>query len=247
LYDQGMNGINDGILIVVEGIDGAGKTTLVKRLESAFVAAGEDVVSSHEPTNGRWGTLLRQSAQNGRMELQQELDLFVRDRHDHMERLVKPALAAGKIVILDRYFYSTIAYQGARGADVSECERRMREWFPSPDAVFLVDVHPQVGLERISVARGETPNHFERADALAEVRRIFNQIAQSDSLITRVDGHLPADKVYTQVVHAMLDGVLKSKRCAKPYDCDVLYCSYRKSGECQWWETRKQVQSHSVA
>jgi dTMP kinase len=242
----GMNGSNQGILIVVEGIDGAGKTTQVKRLETALSAAGEIVLSSHEPTNGRWGSQLRQSAQSGRLELEEELNLFVRDRFDHMELLVKPALAEGKIVILDRYFYSTIAYQGARGADVATVERQMREWFPQPDVVFLVDVNPSVGLERISQARGETPNHFERADALAEVRRIFREIETRDDRVILVDGNRSPDEVYSQLVHELLEGVLKQKRCAKNYDCDVLYCSFRLNGECPWWALKKSIESRQT-
>src|SRR5690606_16239096 len=119
-------------------------------LAGTFSAAGEEVVASHEPTNGHWGTQLRQSAKSGRLDLAKELDLFVRDRFDHMERLVLPALRSGKIVILDRYYFSTIAYQGARGADVAMIERQMREWFPAPDATFLIAVHQSIGLERIS-------------------------------------------------------------------------------------------------
>lgn len=100
----GMDANTDGILIAVDGIDGAGKTTQVELLREAFEAAGETVTASKEPTNGPWGRLVRESAQSGRLGLADELHAFLEDRKEHVEELVKPALARGEIVILDRYF-----------------------------------------------------------------------------------------------------------------------------------------------
>ena len=101
---------NSGLLIAIDGIDGAGKTTQVEFLRKVFSDAGMEVVCSKEPTDGEWGSKLRESAQNGRLSLEDELDLFVKDRRDHVETLITPELEAGKIVILDRYYYSTITY-----------------------------------------------------------------------------------------------------------------------------------------
>jgi dTMP kinase len=114
-----MAAAKEGILLAVDGIDGAGKTTQVKLLADALRAAGENVLASKEPTDGQWGRRLRQSAQNGRLSLEDELHAFIEDRKEHVATTILPALAAGSVVLLDRYFYSTIAYQGARGADVA--------------------------------------------------------------------------------------------------------------------------------
>src|SRR5260370_25230495 len=99
---------NRSILIAIEGIDGAGKTTQVERLAQALRVVGQELVISKEPTNGRWGKKIRESAANGRLPLKEELKAFINDRTEHVRNVIQPALDTGKIVILDRYFYSTI-------------------------------------------------------------------------------------------------------------------------------------------
>jgi|SRR6185437_3436292 len=135
-----------GILLAVEGIDGAGKTTQVRLLHRALKRAGIPVVKSKEPTNGQWGSILRRSAVTGRLSPEDELQTFIKDRTEHVEKLIQPNLESAAVVILDRYFYSTIAYQGARGADVPSVSAEMHRLFPEPDAVYLLDVDPVVGI-----------------------------------------------------------------------------------------------------
>src|SRR5579862_9479426 len=115
----------ESILIAVEGIDGAGKTTQVKMLRDALERAGLAVVASKEPTSGQWGRIIKESATSGRRTPEEELDLFIKDRAEHVENLIAPAMKDGKIVLLDRYFYSTIAYQGSRGANVEQVKSMM--------------------------------------------------------------------------------------------------------------------------
>src|SRR4051794_15210691 len=106
-----------GTLIAVEGIDGAGKTTQVERLAKFLAERKMPVVHSKEPTDSVWGQKIRQSASQGRLTLEEEVEAFARDRGEHVAQVIGPALARGDIVLLDRYFYSNIAYQGSRGAD----------------------------------------------------------------------------------------------------------------------------------
>src|SRR4051794_11632799 len=142
---------DQGCLIAVEGIDGAGKTTQVEMLARFFSAVGESVLKSKEPTDGVWGQKIRLSAAKGRMSLDEELNAFVEDRKEHLRDTIRPALAAGKTVILDRYFYSTIAYQGARSGDTATLATKVAEGVPEADAVVLLDVTPELGLARITV------------------------------------------------------------------------------------------------
>lgn len=234
-----MNAKFPGILIVVDGIDGAGKTTQIEKLGRALTDAGETVVRSKEPTDGEWGRQLRESAQSGRLSLEKELSLFVKDRSEHVEALINPSLAAGHIVLLDRYFYSTIAYQGSRGANASAIREQMYSDFPSPDATFFIDVLPEVGLNRISHSRGEVPNHFERLDLLIAIREVFLDLHKLDSNIHLIDGHPSPDEVFHQICHILLETALRRKRCAKAYGCEVFNCSFRATGECRWWELRQ--------
>ncbi|MET3145702.1 UNVERIFIED_ORG: hypothetical protein ABIB63_001500 [Xanthomonas axonopodis] len=129
------------MLIAIEGIDGAGKTTLARRLATTLEAAGARVVLSKEPTNGPWGTQLRQSAATGRLSAEQEAELLIRDRHEHVDTLIAPALARGDIVILDRYFPSMVAYQGAAGLPLDELLER-NAFAPRPDVLLQLDLPP---------------------------------------------------------------------------------------------------------
>jgi dTMP kinase len=177
---------SSSILIAVEGIDGAGKTTQVRMLKEALQRAGEDPIVSKEPTNGQWGKLIKESATTGRLSAEAELNAFLNDRTEHVDQLVAPALDKGRIVILDRYFYSSIAYQGSRGASVEEVKTLMESRFPIPDAVFLLDIDPVIGIHRIAHSRGEEPNHFEDRKNLSKAREIFQQMSGRN--IKHIDG-----------------------------------------------------------
>src|SRR2546430_9038964 len=122
-----------GILIAIEGIDGAGKTTQVAHLADFLKRAGDSPICSKEPTNGPWGRKIRESAANGRMNLADELRAFTEDRKQHVRDLILPSLAAGRTIILDRYLYSTVAYQGARGCDIDLLMSEMLSIAPEPD------------------------------------------------------------------------------------------------------------------
>jgi dTMP kinase len=186
------------LLIAVEGIDGAGKTTQVRLLAQALERLGERVITSKEPTDGPWGRKIRESAAKGRLSLEEELQAFVNDRIEHVKTLIQPGLEAGAAVILDRYFYSTIAYQGSRGGDIGELKAQMEQIAPIPDVVFLLDLPPAEGIRRISESRKEQPNAFEKLDTLTRVREAFNAIPEPR--IVRIDGARPVEEVHDAVI-----------------------------------------------
>ncbi len=188
-----------GRLIVVEGIDGAGKSTQVRRLAEALTAAGRKVVTSREPTDGPWGRKLRASAESTRMSLADELHAFIEDRKQHVAEVIRPALVAGSVVLLDRYYFSTMAYQGARGADIAEIRRANEAIAPRPDLVLLVDFDPQVALTRIRESRGDVPNEFEQLDQLRAIRKIFLDTAAADRAFRIIDGSGTADEVFARL------------------------------------------------
>ena len=163
---------HSGLFIVLEGIDGTGKSTQAGLLAEWFRSRGREVVASREPTDGPWGRQIRSTALTGRLSPQDELELFLKDRREHVEQLIAPALAAGKVVILDRYYFSTMAYQGARGFDPAEIRRQNEVFAPRPDLLFILDLDVDTALSRIG-GRGDTANEFEKRDALAKCREIF--------------------------------------------------------------------------
>jgi dTMP kinase len=222
-----------GFLVVIDGIDGAGKTTQVEALRHSLAAVGEVPVTSKEPTDGPWGQKIRESALNGRMTLDEELAAFVEDRNEHVNGKVHPALAAGRIVILDRYYYSTIAYQGCRGADVKKIEHDMESRFPVPDLTIILDVEPSVSLCRIR-SRNDIPNQFEELEGLAKARLIFNELRGDHVHI--IDGSMSIPAVRTAILDLVIDGPLRTKRCAKAYGCGNPFdCMFRLTNSCDWF------------
>lgn len=92
-----------GLLVVVDGIDGAGKTTLARALAEGLLRRGKAVAVSKEPTTGQWGMILRESAAAGRLTPDQELEYLVKDRREHVRDFIRPALDRGEVVILVRH------------------------------------------------------------------------------------------------------------------------------------------------
>ena len=192
--------IPGGLLIAVEGIDGVGKTSVSAMLAQWCGERGLACTFSKEPTGCHWGQLLRQSASSGRLSLADELELFYKDRADHVAHSIGPTLAEGGIVILDRYYWSTAAYQGARGADPHEVIDYNETHFPVPDLVLLLEASVATGLGRVR-ARGDTPNEFESHAALQQSSDLFATLPA----ISRAPCiHIAADRPVRDVVRAAL-------------------------------------------
>ena len=190
-----------GLLIAIEGIDGTGKSTQARRLGEWLTASGREVVLSREPTDGPWGKKLRESAASGRLSATDELEYFLNDRRQHVAETIAPALAAGKVVILDRYYFSTMAYQGARGFDPAEIRRRNEEFAPVPDLLVILDLDVDSAHLRIG-HRGDTANEFEQRDNLQRCRDIFLSL-QHEPFARVIDSNGSPDEVATRILTAI--------------------------------------------
>jgi dTMP kinase len=168
--------VKKGFLIVLEGIDGAGKSTQARRLLKGLRGLGYEAASFREPSRGKWGRQIKKLARvPGSLSPEDELTLFVRDREENVARNLVPALEAGKIVILDRYYFSTIAYQGAKGLDPGRIRRLNERIAVKPDLVFILDIGAGPGLARIR-SRKRKDLLFERERYLRRVRAIFRSL-----------------------------------------------------------------------
>ena len=184
-----------GFLLVLEGIDGAGKSTIARKLSDRLRQLGVASTISREPTDGPHGRALRRSAKAGRLPLEEELELFVKDRAEHVKQVIQPALRTAEVVILDRYYFSTAAYQGASGGDPEAIIARNEEFAPVPDLVLLLDIDPQAGTGRVA-SRGDSLDQFEALNYLAKVREIF--LAIQRPYIVRIDASRPKDQVFAE-------------------------------------------------
>jgi dTMP kinase len=192
-----------GVLIAFEGIDGAGKTTQAEVLRENLTNRGYKVVLLHEPTNSPPGRKVKESAFNGRHNPEEELTYFIEDRKVDVERNIRPALTDRKIVIMDRYYFSTIAYQGALGIDASTIRKLNEDFAPKPDLTILLDIAPTIGLSRKRRMQNSTPNHFEREHYLTNVRKIFLSI--TDRSVQVVDAARERDDISREILNAVLN------------------------------------------
>ena len=194
---------DSGLFIVIEGIDGTGKSTQAKMLQSALLAAGHTVKLDREPSDGPYGKMLRDSAITGRLSPQEELDLFHKDRQQHVDEMILPCLKNGEIVILDRYYFSTMAYQGQRGFDQAEIRATNEAFAPQPDLLFILDLPVDKAHERIGV-RGDTANEFEQRDALQYCRDTF--LSVSNEPFAKIISSIGSiDEIHQQMVEIALD------------------------------------------
>ncbi len=178
--------VRQGRLIAFEGIDGSGKSTQIELLAETLRKEGFEVLLTREPTDSSYGRRIRELySHREAVSHEEELELFIADRRQHVAEVISPALESGKIVLTDRYFLSTAAYQGANGLDPDEILRR-NNFAPSPDLALILEVPPSLSVARIRQGRGETPNDFEQEDYLTKVAAVFAGL--SGDYIRRLPG-----------------------------------------------------------
>jgi dTMP kinase len=191
-----------GWLIAFEGIDGAGKTTQVDLLAAALRKNGRNVVTTREPTDGPHGARIRGLSSRGTpISLEDELECFIEDRKEHVRERIAPALERGDVVITDRYYFSNVAYQGARGLSPVEILERNEALFPPPTAAVILEMSASHGLGRVR-ARGEGLNRaYEQEDFLARVAQIYAGIERP--YLVRVEATGSAQEVHNAVICAL--------------------------------------------
>lgn len=190
-----------GLFLVFEGIDGAGKSTQIQRLAQRIEALDRRVVRLAEPTHGPEGEEIRRRAREGPpLTAKEELELFLADRRRNVYESVRPALDRGEVVLQDRYFYSTAAYQAAReelGLTPRQVIELHAEWAPRPDLVLLLDLPVDVGLQRVS-DRG-AGDAFEQRSLQELVRGNFLRLAEEEPNFRQIDGQPDPDLIEVDV------------------------------------------------
>jgi dTMP kinase len=187
--------------IVIEGIDGTGKSTQSRLLAEWLRSQGREVIQSREPTDGPWGRKLRESASTGRLSPEDELQYFLNDRKQHVDTLIQPALERGAVVILDRYYFSTMAYQGSRGFDPAVIRAKNEAFAPVPDLLLIMDLDVDTALGRIG-ARGDTANEFEKKDSLEKCRSIFLSL-RDEPFVRVISSAGSPEEVQQRIQHAV--------------------------------------------
>lgn len=178
------------LFILFEGIDGSGKSTLSELIYQHYKNMGVSAVKLMEPTDGVWGRRIREMLNGTEVPSPEEqLELFLCDREDDMRRNILPSLEGKKMIIMDRYYYSTAAYQGAMGLSPEYVlNENVKRGFPKPDRVYLIDIEPEKSLKRIAGRQaGDNGDLFEKRRFLEQVRHIYLAIADESFCILNGD------------------------------------------------------------
>ncbi|ALO27240.1 MULTISPECIES: dTMP kinase [Leptospira] len=195
--------IEKPIFVVFEGIDGSGKSTLCKSLTEKLTERGIPSVNFTEPTNFETGKYLRKFLR-GEIDLErkEQIDAFLNDREESLRQNILPSLESGKNVLLDRYMYSTAAYQS--GDDLlpeTIIEKNLKKNFKIPDLLFYLDLNPAIALERLS-QRKENKERFETLAQLEKIRSAYDRILPKETI--RIDGVKGPDEIVQECLEIFL-------------------------------------------
>ena len=189
-----------GAFICIEGLDGCGKTTQAKLLAKKL-RKSHNAVYTAEPSRGKIGTYIRKSYLYGEKRLSSVLEalLFAADRIEHVENEVIPALNEGRLVISDRYVYSSLAYQGAAGLSLEWIDK-VNEHALKPDLAVFIDVDLETVMDRLKAKKSV----MENTETLKKVRDVYLKFVAKGELV-RIDGN----RGKAEVAEALANVVLK--------------------------------------
>ena len=200
----------NGVFIVIEGLDGSGKTTQADIL-SKKLSENHKVLCTAEPSQGKIGSFIRNGClyEEKRLPKEAEALLFAADRIEHMQNEIAPALAQGKLVICDRYIYSSLAYQGSTGLSL-DWIKTINARALEPDFSIFIDVSPEQVLERLQRKKSV----METLETQQKVREVYLQFVENGELIL-IDGNKPmedvAEALYS-VVLSLLKKIITNKK-----------------------------------
>lgn len=191
--------IYPGKFIVIEGLDGSGKSAQIELLVSFLKDIGKKVILTKEPTvDSKAGRKVKQvlkgEIKTGPLELQK---LYIQDRKEHLENKVIPALKEEKFVVSSRYAFSTFAYGASDGLNV-DLLIKMNEQFLLPNLTIIIDVSPESCIQRIE-GRGESKELFEKKEKLIKVNKFYKKIPEMFENVIMVNGERTIPEVFEKV------------------------------------------------
>lgn len=188
-----------GKFIVFEGIDGSGKTTQSKMLAWYLKKRKKNILVTKEPTQSKIGKIikeiLRKKGKINHVFLQL---LFSCDRAEHLEKEIIPALKQGKIVLCDRYLFSTLAYGTAEIGDLAWFEN-LSKYFVMPNIIFFIDVSPKEAIRRIENVRKKKETFFEKEKKLKKIRQIYLKLAKKYQNFYVIDGERKKEEIFNDI------------------------------------------------
>jgi len=195
-------GDRQGIFIAIDGIDGSGKTTLSMNLCALLV--DYEAEPTKEPTaDSEWGRRLRQSAVEGRLPRETEIEYFHKDRIHHIENCIRPLMQEGRVVICDRYVDSTLAFQARDEIEAEAMYNSFAADILIPDLTFILRCPVQTGLQRIHDNRPEKST-FEEVGTLEHAHRIYESRVAKGGRYVGIDANGSVLDTAVQAVKALI-------------------------------------------
>lgn len=193
-----------GVFVVIEGLDGSGKTTQARLLTKRLYRS-HNVLLTAEPSRGKTGAFIRECCLYGEKRLPTEAEalLFAADRVEHVQSEILPALEEGRLVICDRYVYSSLAYQGSAGLSL-DWIKTINARALQPDFAVFIDVPPERVLERLQRKRSV----MENLETQRNVREVYLKFVEKGELV-RIDGDKSRD-VVADLLYVMVIDLLKN-------------------------------------
>lgn len=185
-----------GYLIAIEGLDGSGKTTIAKRLVELLTARGYRAIYTCEPYSDAFIGILNSIGR--KMGALFEALIMAADRYYHLKEVIEPAVNAGVIVVTDRYYYSSLAYQGAKGADLAWV-RELNKFAINPNIAIYLDIDPETGLKRKAGKPSRVEYLQENLRILERARQIYISMVESGELLY-VDASSSIDEVLKKCI-----------------------------------------------
>ena len=193
-----------GKFIVIEGLDGSGKSTQAKKLAQSI----PNSLLTREPSDNNIGALCRAAfSKELDLSLQSIMLLLIADRIEHLEKIVVPALEAGRDVICDRYYLSNMAYQGQHEREIKEIyELNKKFGAPVPDLTIFLSIEPEKALERIK-ARSSAQTVFEELQKLKKIHENYGQAIQflreQGEMVVEIPAVLSEDEVAAEILRVV--------------------------------------------
>lgn len=189
-----------GFFICVEGLDGCGKTTQTKLLVKRLEKMGYDAVYTAEPSRGKIGMFTKKYCLHDEKRASTVIEalLFAADRFEHLEKEVIPALEKRRIVVSDRYVYSSLAYQGAAGLDLKWIEM-VNEHAIRPNLAIFVDVEPETVIHRLKPRKSV----MENLETQCKVRKVYVNFVEKGELV-KIDGNKSKREVADDILKVVL-------------------------------------------
>ncbi|NWG10169.1 dTMP kinase [Candidatus Bathyarchaeota archaeon] len=195
-----------GLFVCVEGLDGCGKTTQAKFLVKTLKKMTYNAIYTAEPSRSHIGKFVKKYCLHGKGRISAVIEalLFAADRYEHVESEVTSALKKGKIVVSDRYVYSSLAYQGAAGLDLKWIEA-INKHAIKPDLALFLDVKPEIVIQRLKSKKSV----MENLETQRKVREFYVKFVENGELV-RIDGNKSKEDVADAILKVTL-GCLRNR------------------------------------